>query len=170
MEYIHYGSKKFDPKRFEKIKNTNWKTSGGLWLSPVEGFKTWGDFIDEFPTGEFGEHWKNYGSFKIKLKPEAKILQINNLTDYNEAFKKYKGYHVEHFSHSLEILNFEELAKFFDGIKVSYNYSLFSVDGPLFGWDVDSLKIFKTNNSSLKLVIFSKLYSSLGSSSHIHFG
>lgn len=78
MEYIHYGSKKFDPKRFEKIKNTNWKPSGGLWLSPVEGFKTWGDFIDEFPTGEFGEHWKNYGSFKIKLKPEAKILQINN--------------------------------------------------------------------------------------------
>ena len=51
MEYIHYGSKKFDPKRFEKIKNTNWKPSGGLWLSPVEGFKTWEDFIDEFPHG-----------------------------------------------------------------------------------------------------------------------
>ena len=44
--YIHYGSDKFEPEKFQPIKNKmlSVKPTGGLWASPVnakEGWRQW---------------------------------------------------------------------------------------------------------------------------------
>ena len=46
-EFVVYGKKKFNPKKFRKIKNRKgWcKPKAGLWASPIDSKWGWRDFI-----------------------------------------------------------------------------------------------------------------------------
>jgi len=46
MKYIHYGSDKFDIRKFKEVENDMFlKPKGGLWASPVNSYIRWFEFF-----------------------------------------------------------------------------------------------------------------------------
>lgn len=74
--YIHYGSSKFDPERFEPVHNRLFftKPSGGLWASAVGigGWKAWCE-QEDFPCSD------QY--FCFRLRDPAKVAVIRSIAD-----------------------------------------------------------------------------------------
>ena len=133
IEYIHYGSKKFDVKRFSPIKNIPefTKPAGGLWASRKNakyGWKEWNE--DE----EFMLCLKE-NSFCFSLE-DAQILEIHSVEDLvllpvQESKAAFvTGKHV---------IDFEELLRQgIDAVEVfvSDDQNLY---WELYGWDCDSI-------------------------------
>lgn len=132
IEYIHYGSDKFNKEKFEAIKNRPElvKPTGGLWGSRIDSTRSWKRWCEE---NEF-ELQRLTQSFKFRLKPEAKVLIIDSQSKLKglPEVKNILG------RSAWKLLNFEELAKEYDAIEV-----LLSSDGKLYwdlyGWDCDSI-------------------------------
>lgn len=134
MEYIHYGSKNFDPQRFQKISNIPEfiKPSGGLWASRVDAEYGWKEWCND---NSFNSDVKEY--FKFNLKPDAKILIIENATQLNLLPKNEENVIINKL---YKTLDFEKLAKEYDAIEVliSADHKLY---WDLYGWDCDSILI-----------------------------
>ena len=117
MKYIHYGSNRFNPKAFKKVKNTDWiKPKGGLWASPTNaqfGWKEWCIQKHYVSTDYFNK------SFTFYLTPNARILTIKEKSDIchlnahslviNNGYikKKYKNH---------KVIDYEKLQKKYDAI------------------------------------------------------
>ena len=85
QEYIHYGSKKYDPLKFIPVQNQmfDFKPSGGLWASPINapfGWKEWNGGSNYRVCSE-GE------SFKFTLTKTANVYHINSSRDLAELPK-----------------------------------------------------------------------------------
>lgn len=139
MEYVHYGSNKFDMKKFREIENIPEfaKPKGGLWASRIDTEYSWKEWCEN---NEFGLD-KLKESFKFKLKEDAKILTIENHVQL-EKLPRNKNNKI-----TREIfiaLDFEKLAKEYDGIEVliSKDQELY---WKLYGWDCDSILIMNPN-------------------------
>lgn len=134
--YIHYGNNQYYPEMFRPIQNREMfvKPHGGLWASDVKdeyGWKDWNE-VNEFM--ECNED----NSFKFTLKDNAKILEINNVSDLNDLPKLNS---ILPDSFMWVFLDFEKILEDgYDAIK--YNLSK---DGrlyhALYGWDCDSLLV-----------------------------
>lgn len=150
-EFIVYGKKRFNPKKFRKIKNRKgWcKPRTGLWASPIDSEWGWRDFI----ISEM-ESWKEDLQiyFKFKLSSTAKIYIIDTLEDlYQVPFKR-----ISKLKPALSdyLIDFEKMvSEGYDGILLTengqnetrmpefnglyYNGRSFN----LYGWDVECLLV-----------------------------
>lgn len=144
IEYIHYGSNKFDKNKFKEIKNENdillTKPTGGLWASRVNskfGWKYWCE-REDFRK----ENLRKY--FKFKLKKNSKILVIDNPEKLENLPKRNENNYLTEFNLKCKILDFEKLKENYDAIEVllSNNYKLNSY---LMFWDCDSLLVMNPN-------------------------
>lgn len=150
--YRHYGHSKFDKSLFCPISNREFsnKPYGGLWSCPTKDvdvdWKTWSEGND-FSLDRLKEH------FDFKIKDSAKILEIKDIKDLDKLprIRNERIRTLLEFDRMNSDIDFEELAKDYDGIMVwmyrstdiSYETKLF--DGMyyrLYGWDVDTLVVF----------------------------
>lgn len=140
-EYIHYGSKKFDPSLFSPIRNCCFvKPFGGFWGSPVGtgyGWKKWNEI------SHFCEI-KEENSFRFTLTEEAKVLHVYSSDDLKPLP------HCKEIPWCLfHILDFETLQNSgYDAIELHLSEEkltrfglLESLYYTLYGWDCDSVLI-----------------------------
>lgn len=151
--YIHYGSKKFNEKKFEQIKNINFvKPKGGLWASNINskyGWKSWTE-RENFRVNEYNDN--NF--FKFKIKDESKVLVI---TDSNQLDKLPKAEKFKGFFDAFTLIDFEKLSKKYDAIEVLFseekvnmlNYTD-SLYYKLYGWDCDSILVM--NKDAIEII------------------
>lgn len=133
--------------------NVSWnKPDGGLWLSPRLGERsTWIDFMER-------DSWSPYDSPQlvtqtVKLKSDARILQIDSYDDYAQILSAYlhmpEGA-LTNLGMFSQLFDFERLAQDWDGIYLTEEgqyATRFSptVNGPsLYGWDLESLLLFNS--------------------------
>src|SRR5690606_41763411 len=75
---VHFGATKYNPELVQPIKNENWvKPKGGLWTSPINSNWGWKDWCESENFRDCNEA----NSFKLKFKPDAKIMIIDSLKD-----------------------------------------------------------------------------------------
>jgi len=133
MKYIHYGSNKFDIRKFKEIENDMFlKPKGGLWASPVNSYIRWFEFCLE---QNFNIN-KLKKSFIFELDNSSKILTIDSKDKLKEIFDKYGFVNKIGFNQ----LDFTKIAKDYDALEV-----LVSKDSDVYeelrAWDCDTLLV-----------------------------
>lgn len=136
---IHYGAKKFVPKKFFPVKNSDWKKpkKGGLWTSPVDSKWGWKDWNDS----EQYIKCDKYNSFTISLKSNAKIFVINSHEDFINA-PLINGYN------DTMVLDFELISKKYDAIWLTEEGEFktrYNVKNNLYGWDCETVLVMNPN-------------------------
>lgn len=146
--FIHYGADKFDPKKFIPVQNDMDKvrTGTGLWVCPTTTKLGWINFLKNERINDFNTH----NSFELKIKTNAKIIQIDNYTDlatlptYN-PFKDLKELHyLKQRCYNVELL----FKKGIDGIYLSesgLHTTRLTLPKNTYTWDCESLIIFNKN-------------------------
>lgn len=137
--YVHDGGK-FDINKFTPIKNRDFvKPFGGLWGSPVDSNYGWREWCkaNNFGNDRYDDE---SNSFMFKLKPDAKLLYIDNA----DMLKELPIIHNEIFDKCCVLLDFEKLAENYDAIEVSISSDR-QLYWDLYGWDVDSILVMNPN-------------------------
>ena len=123
-------------------------TIGGGYSDVDIDWKTWSEGND-FALGKLKEH------FDFKLKDSAKILEIKDIKDLDKLPRISDRSQLKQYIESIDNMNsdidFEELAKEYDGIMV-WMYRSKDIDKEtrmfdgmyyrMYGWDVDTLVVF----------------------------
>lgn len=140
---IHYGSRKYDPKRFRHIRNDWIKPRGGLWASPVDSNWGWKDWCtsEDFRTGSFNK------SFQFKLSDDARIFVVDSPEDMERIPIWIKP------SHHLWYFNFEKLKMDWDAVwltEAGHWSTRYTYPKTLNGWDCES--IFVMNKKVITLI------------------
>lgn len=147
--YISYGKSKYDPQKFNEIKNLPLfgKPLGGLWASPIDapfGWKQWCEDIN-YVDCDLTK------SFCFTLDKNANVIHLNS----SEDCRRLPLVQLDPFFQSLTAYqvfpDFEKLKN--NGIDaIQFNLSAEKsgnmVDGMhsvLFGWDCDSILILNKN-------------------------
>lgn len=96
-QYIHYGSKNFEPGGIGKVVNIPYftKPGGGMWASPIDaeyGWKEWNKDQD------FRE-CDSDNAFTFTVKPDASIVTIKSIEDIeclpkSDARKRISNYEM----------------------------------------------------------------------------
>ena len=139
MIFEHLGHSRFDKERFNPIVNRDYwvKPGGGLWASPIDSAHGWREWVK---VNEFRLDHYNKGSFKFKLKEDAKVFVVENTKQLTDDLLVREENEFSKLLH-MKLLDFEQLAKEYDAMLV-----LISKDGclywDLYGWDCDSLLVF----------------------------
>lgn len=133
MKYIHYGSNKFDIRKFKEVENDMFlKPKGGLWASPVNSYIRWFEFCLE---QNFNIN-KLKKSFIFELDKSSKILTIDSKDKLKEIFDKYGFVNKIGFNQ----LDFTKIAKDYDALEV-----LVSKDSDVYeelrAWDCDTVLV-----------------------------
>ena len=129
---IHYGSTKYNPKKFTRIQNENWvKPKGGLWTSPINSEWAWKHWCESEQFRECDEQ----NSFVVELNDNANILVIDSLNDLKKIpmIRWFKDYP-----------DFETIAGQYDAIWLTakgQNETHLSHPLSLYGWDCESVLI-----------------------------
>lgn len=136
--YIHYGSDKYDPKKFIEPRNRNYwaKPFGGLWASNINA--EWG-WIDWCMSEEFNLE-RLQTSFTFGLKDDAKILLIAKLEDA-------KKYIIDSEYRSISGIDFESIMNDgYDAVELIHGNNYRELHFSLFNtWDCDSIVILNKN-------------------------
>ena len=102
--YIHYGSKSFDIKKFDKITNIECftKPDGGFWASPLNAKYGWIDFIKDNPELNFVN---TVLKFKFCVSEKANIFHIFSTNDLVKlpGFMRKSGTYCIDFEKCIEI-------------------------------------------------------------------
>lgn len=144
MKCIKYGSKSFNRKKFNPIKNKDWiKPSGGLWASPIKSNWGWKDWCksQEFQLEKL--------SIFFKFTFKGKAFVINNLED--SAKLPWKPNPIlpkklilnSSFSFAY-VIDFELLSKKYDGVFLTVQGEFetrFPRKYSLYGWDCETLLV-----------------------------
>lgn len=131
-KYIHYGSTKFEPERFQEVKNEDYrpKPSGGFWGSPVDAGFGWKDWCNR----ENYEECTEENSFGFTIRDGANVLHVRSVADlYGLPVIRENG--------GMIFLDFEKMReRGVDAIELhlSGNPVLYWV---LYTWDCDSILI-----------------------------
>lgn len=130
--YIHYGTSKFDPKKFENIKNRDWilKPIWWFWSSPKDSKNNRERFSNFWEDSKINKK----KSFEFKIDKNSKILTIDSLKVI-KTLPKYKS-DVE------EAIDFEKLAKEYDAINFIENKETHYA---MVGWDCNTLLVMNKN-------------------------
>lgn len=132
LTVIHYGEKQYQPSKIKPIENEGCvKPKGGLWTSPINSNWGWKDWCESENFRDCNEA----NSFKLKFKPDAKIIIIDSLKDLL-GLPKY-NYHEKQYP------DFELLATMCDAIWLTekgQNETHLSHPS-LYGWDCESVLI-----------------------------
>ena len=140
MRFIHYGSSKFNPNRFIKVKNSHWVKpfDGGLWASPKDSEYGWRDWCID---NDYGVE-KLKRSFEFEIREDSKILNLRSMKEIREASDKGFLYLAYPNRDDLFYLDFELIVKNYDAIYYECNNETYF---PLYGWDCDSLLVLNKN-------------------------
>ena len=146
--YITYGSRKYDPAKFDPIKNRKdlvWlnKPFGGLWAADVDT-DTWINFCKENSFSRRKYNKRN--SFKFQIVPTARILKIDSEKTASNIIKKYSRKLKKSNREDINIFNkysldFEKIMKDYDVI--DYVDSECQSKFPF--WDVDCILVLNKN-------------------------
>lgn len=142
-KYIHYGSTKFEPEKFEPIQNRLFvKPTGGFWASPIETEWGWKDWCE----AENYEECEKENSFTFTLSENANVLHLHNVEDLDSLPKLKLPEPLKSLSKGIlgmVYLDFEKILKSgYDAIEIHLeDFSLESLYGKLYGWDCDSILI-----------------------------
>lgn len=143
MLLVHYGHRKFDKKRFNKVKNDWWnKPFGGFWACPIE-------------TNEWKE-WSMSERFRLKrlksrmfLKLTSKrICKIDSLRDLKN---KFDWLPVDQTLPEVLRTNkpdFEKMAQKYDAIFLTSKgqaRTRLTHDYNLYGWDCECVLVLNPN-------------------------
>lgn len=146
VKYIHYGTDKFIPSKFDPITNIlgRNKPHGGLWASRIDANYGWDKWCkdNEFHIEKLNKY------FTFTLENKAKVLEIRSVEDM-EGIPKQK------FNDPLFKVNyypdFEAIIKQgYDTIElfISSNYYARDITESLYfrlyGWDCDSILILNS--------------------------
>lgn len=139
LTVIHYGSNIYSGDKVKPFKNDNFvKPIGGLWTSPINSNYGWKDWCKDESFRDCDET----NSFKLKFKPQTKIIIIDSVNDLIALPK-----HIIKFGNGkfqLVHLDFELLATMCDAIWLTENgqhRTRFSQPMSLYGWDCESILI-----------------------------
>ena len=138
MTYIHFGSNKYDPTKFEAVVDTGWiKPHGGLWVSKYKASK--------FPWWVWCSQ-NNYtrcekkNSFQIKLKPSARIFVINSCEDLDKLPQHTENiYRIFAMSEQV-LIDWKKLMKDYDAVEFNLSND-WGLNRKLYGWDCDCVFI-----------------------------
>lgn len=147
--YIHYGSDKFDPKKFKTIKNVmiSTKPEGGLWGSPLDSEEGWKEWCERnnFRTNLLEKF------FVFSLKPGTRLLFLDEVTQLDDLPKVKNPAIFDNFNLWC-CLDFEKLSEQYDAIEItlshekSHRYEFWGgLYDKLYGWDCDSICIMNPN-------------------------
>lgn len=155
-EYITIGTKNIAEDIFRKILRpldiNFYKPNGGLWssefISRIYCISEWHDYLlyEDQETASY----KNINAGAIfTLKNNAKILNIDSEEKIIELSQKYPSWHyiLTHYDNpELNIIDFENLSKDYDGVEVSINKLGYNKPGLTFNsWSVNTLLLFNLN-------------------------
>lgn len=134
MQYIHYGTTKFNPYLFTKIINIPYraKPDGGFWASPVDKeLFTWEKWCEVEGFCEYNPE----KSITFHLAENARILYLTCKEDLDAVPDQYKLYDKR-----ITILDFEALQGEYDAVE-AYAGSDGYINSHLYTWDCDSILI-----------------------------
>lgn len=134
MQYIHYGTTKFNPYLFAKIVNIPHRTKpdNGFWASPVnENLFTWEKWCKVEGFCECNPE----KSITFHLAENARILYMTCKEDLDAVPDQYKLY-----DKGITILDFEALQGEYDAVE-AYAGSDGYINSHLYTWDCDSILI-----------------------------
>ena len=148
--YRHFGSSKFDMEIVNPIHNRPFsnKPFGGLWACPVEDKDIdWEEWCrrEEFNLESLEEH------FDFTIKDDSKIMVIKDIKNLDKLPRVKNPEFILEYDTMNTNIDFEELAKKYDGIMVwiyrssDIDLTRMSFDGiyyRMYGWDVDTLVVF----------------------------
>ena len=142
-EYIHYGSNKFDIRKFNEFSGRKDEYFTGLnkpakyiglWASPVNANYGWKEYVED-NWGEESYRLKN--SFKFTLRPDARILTVRCEKDI-ERYIKYDGCYI--FDGEID---FRRIARRYDGMELIHGENWVELhDSYFYTWDCDSIIIW----------------------------
>ena len=137
--YIHYGSDRFDPAKFEPIRNLPYrvKPDGGLWASPVSAQRSWKAWCEEneFYMCRLAE------SFRFTLSEDARVFHLFSSKQLAELPKAPGEVPV-----TWSCIDFEKAKDDYDAIELHLSEEEIergerSLYWELYGWDCDSILI-----------------------------
>lgn len=146
MEYIHYGSSKFNPNRWVDVHSSEGgmfnKPYGGLWASPVDAEFGWREWCmrENFGVGSLAR------SFRFELSPDARILELtpDNVWELpsDEGLRLRLGMqNRDRSTWSKRVgIDFAKLAEDYDVILYSVT-KYPSLYWTLYGWDCDCILV-----------------------------
>lgn len=136
MKYIHYGSSRFDRKKFQPIENQGYRTKplGGFWASSENSVYSWKTWCE---TEEMG--WCDGENFAFHIRDTANVIHIKNVEDLSNLPT------CDSLIYGVICLDFEKmLTEGIDAVELHLSDApqvnsdlLFS----LYGWDCDSILI-----------------------------
>ena len=139
MQLIHYGHKKFNPQRFNTIKNRYWcKPEGGFWASPIDseyGWKNWCK-SEDFRLSKLKTNFRFSITGRIYVIDSLKDLTRLPFTAPHSEYVFITGYP-----------DFEKIALEYDAIHLTTNgeaETRYSTPN-LYGWDCESVLILNPN-------------------------
>lgn len=140
--YIHYGHKHLDINKFQPVYNREvvCKPGGGLWASSIIGYNNWIDWviINHF---YIEEKYNDKNWFKFKLKPDTKILYINNYNQLQNLPHIERNIMNTFIYDLVEFIDYKKLSNIYDAIYIQFSndYILYE---KLDAWDCDTLLVF----------------------------
>lgn len=155
QNYIFIGSPLITKELFRRVlrplNNYRCKPNGGLWASEYTSpyhISDWYSYLIDKKEIAF---YKNLSSASMfTLKDSARILVINDYKTVLNLIAKFPSLHQQlsyyespEIPEGQKVFNFEELAKYYDGVYVDYNHFKFSNSTDIFNsWSVNSLLLF----------------------------
>ena len=146
--YIHYGSSEYDIARLwyavlhKRHQYDRFGKPHGLWASPEKSDLSWKDWCED---NDFCVE-KLEKSFKFKLSPNAKILNIYRLKDAYRyiIIEEEKFISNPDLSYTRQKLDLTEIYHHYDGIEVimSNDYNNLHNNEVFYTWDVDSICVW----------------------------
>ena len=135
MKLIHYGSPKYKPELFKKVKNNLYrnKPEFGLWTSPIDSKYGW-------------KEWCKEENFRDCNKDESFIIEINidkMLVIDKEPDLKKIPFLKSKYSY-ISGIDFEKLVKQYDAIHLTIEGELSTRwlnENNLYGWDCECVLI-----------------------------
>jgi hypothetical protein len=107
------------------------KPHGGLWTSTYKNEQYGSEWIQWCLSEDFMIPVEGYHSTLLYPKKDAKIHVINSVGEMNYVFDNYKWKKYEDIGVKIEFVDFEEMAKDFDGLHLT-DYGQYITRHPMF--------------------------------------
>jgi hypothetical protein len=142
MVLVHYGHRRFNLEKFDKIGNSWNKPTGGLWISPIDSKWGWRDWCK---AERFKRDFKS--KFFCKFKKGSRVLVINSYNDLKKLpFKPYENPIFR--SKKVRTFLFKEID--FESLNVDAVFltekgqwkTRLTQPYHLYGWDCESILVF----------------------------
>lgn len=130
LDLIHYGSKEFDPDKFNPVNNHGVKPRGGFWASPVNSKHSW-------------KEWCLDNQFGLSRLETSFEFVFDGNTFVIDCVKDCEGLPMWELMPSYAFIDFEAMAEKYDAVYMT-TYGEWDTrfsNYHLYGWDCESVLI-----------------------------